>query len=182
MIRPITADDVPRVAEIHVSAWRQAYKGLISDAYLFGAMGMWRSHERFMEQARSDPGACLVCLDPADGLLKGFALHRPARDPADAGCHDLVALYVQPEFQGQGVGTRLVRAVESGLVLAAPDTPLVIWALEQNRPAHGFYRHCGYVPDGRRKFDSSLQIWEVRFSRPCSQPAVGAPLCIGGKP
>jgi len=36
MIRRAKVDDANRIAEIHVFGWRCAYRGIVSDEYLFG--------------------------------------------------------------------------------------------------------------------------------------------------
>jgi len=35
MVRKAVVEDLPRIAEIHISGWRFAYKGILSDIELF---------------------------------------------------------------------------------------------------------------------------------------------------
>lgn len=57
------------------------------------------------------------------------------------------ALFVSPEFQGRGVGRRLVHEARA----RHPD--LTVDVNEQNRAARHFYEACGFVVTGRSALD-----------------------------
>lgn len=67
------------------------------------------------------------------------------------------AMFVRPEFEGQGLGHALMQEAESWLYEQGCQE---IWLLTDARPevrANGFYRHLGWIdagiqPDGQIKF------------------------------
>ncbi len=47
-----------------------------------------------------------------DGLLKGFVIHNTCRDDDARQAHEVQAIYVEPAFVREGVGSALLRAPE----------------------------------------------------------------------
>lgn len=102
-----------------------------------------------MQQALADPAARIEVAE-LDGHLAGFAhVTLGAREPlAPAGEQaELLRLYVQEPFTGQGVGTRLLHAAES---LAVRAGAAVLWLTPwvHNHRAIAFYRARGYADHG----------------------------------
>lgn len=102
--------------------------------------------------------------------LVAFAQFGPAvgatRDAASAA--ELRRLYVDVEFQGLGIGTRLTVAALAHPVLAgAQRVYLDVW--EKNEAAQRLYRRHGFVPVGTRPFavasgaETTPEIIMVRF-------------------
>ncbi|GAA1546345.1 GNAT family N-acetyltransferase [Actinomadura kijaniata] len=146
-MRRAVPDDADAVARVHVTAWREAYRGVFPDAYLDGLDPRERAATWWGEM--SDPArTVLVAVDGA--RVVGFASFGPPRD-ADPGGGDraeLYAIYLEPGRWGGGGGRALMREVLAGL---APGTRgLVLWVLEGNARAIRFYERHGFVPDGAR--------------------------------
>ncbi len=57
-------------------------------------------------------------------------------------------LYLRPQHQGVGLGRRLFREARRGLSAGGLEG-LVVWALEENAAACGFYAALGGVPVAR---------------------------------
>jgi ribosomal-protein-alanine N-acetyltransferase len=94
----------------------------------------------------------LALLGPASLRLKvvagtrlvGFAMGEPHPDQGYAW---IATLGIHPDFQRQGLGARLLAAVEAGLT-----TPLIKLTVRQsNLPAIKLYEKAGYLP---------VQTWE----------------------
>ena len=109
MTRPAHAEDAVRLAEIHVSGWRHAYRGIVPDQELFVTRTVSKSLV-FWERLLAENPASVVVFD--DGVVKGFCIHGPCRDVDAFVDWEIQAIYVQPEFLGQGVGTALLVPVE----------------------------------------------------------------------
>ncbi|ADO56261.1 GNAT family N-acetyltransferase [Paenibacillus polymyxa] len=65
-------------------------------------------------------------------------------------------LFVDPEWHGQGTGSRLIQHAEK-----IKGTHLKVDVNEQNEKAHAFYRHYGFVPTGRSALDGSRRAFPL---------------------
>lgn len=134
-IRPATAQDVCRIAEILVFNNRLNFFPIFQDeAYSFGTMQVLPVAQQFQEDTQRM--ADTVVYD--DGLVRGMAtIHGD----------ELRQLYVEPSFQGRGVGAALLRyAVQERHVTH-------LWALERNEKALRFYQRHGFFPTGEREYE-----------------------------
>src|SRR5947207_2714619 len=80
--------------------------------------------------------------------LVGYACWGPT--PATEGTYDLYWIVVDPAWQGKGVGTLLLRAVEQKLV--AEGCRLIVVETSSRAgyaPTRGFYERRGYAPAAR---------------------------------
>ena len=80
--------------------------------------------------------------------LVGYACWGPT--PGTTGTYDLYWIVVDPAWQGKGVGTLLLRAVEAKLV--AEDCRLIVVETSSRAgyaPTRGFYERRGYAPAAR---------------------------------
>ncbi|MCB0082289.1 MAG: GNAT family N-acetyltransferase, partial [Caldilineaceae bacterium] len=86
-----------------------------------------------------------ILVAEVENVLVGFV----AFDAAE-----LHALYVLPEYQGQGIGHRLLTA--AGAVSA-------LWVLKENHAARRFYAAHGWAPDGTERM--AFGVVEMRYQR-----------------
>ncbi len=123
--------------------------------------------EAAFAQALTDPQARLICAQRA-GHLVGFAhvtlgaTHELAPAGAQA---ELLRLYVQEPFTGQGVGTRLLAQAEQ---VARSGGATVFWLTPwvHNHRALLFYGRRGYQDHGLTHFISEGESHENRvFAR-----------------
>lgn len=160
LVRPAVPADAPAVAEVHVAGWQVGYRGLVDDAHLDALSvadrtGTWS--QRLAE------GAEVLVAD--DGRVRGFATVGPARDDdAAPTAGEVYALYVHPDAWGRGIGGALLSAALDRLA-ADGHEGCVLWALEANARARGFYEHRGWVADGSVKVEDhrGLLLREVRY-------------------
>ena len=91
------------MARVNVASWRQAYPGLIDQAFLdsLDVEGRTETWNRILRQTR---GRVLVVED--DGVVDGFCAVGPSIED-DWG--EVYAIYLDPERWGQGVGARSSR-------------------------------------------------------------------------
>ena len=66
----------------------------------------------------------------------------------DSGAGEVFAIYLLKEAQGLGLGRKLMDATLSRL---DRRSPVMLWVLENNDPAIGFYEHYGFRMDGAQK-------------------------------
>jgi ribosomal protein S18 acetylase RimI-like enzyme len=148
VIFPAGPADAEALARAHVTSWRQAYRGLLPDAYL--ARMSETAHARRFAHLLLKPGPDDVTLAAADrGGNVGYAQGGPSRRRV-AGEAEIATLYLVAGAQGHGLGGRLLR--DTARALAAHGArSLVISVLRDNAAARGFYEHLGGVAEPARQ-------------------------------
>ena len=146
-IREAVPKDAGAIADIHVRAWQEAYRGQLTDDYLDGlkADDRLEQHRRTLEEPRPD-WRTLVAEDA--GTILGFAVTGTSEDAdADERTGELYAIYLEPDRVGTGVGRRLFEhAVED--LRARGFTTATLWVLETNERTRRFYQIAGWRLDG----------------------------------
>lgn len=147
MIRPATAADASRVAEILIFVKRVNYRRIFqNDQVSFGEMQVLPLALEYQRQPEMLRG--LYVYD--DGFVKGLVHIEGTR---------IDQLYVDSFFAGQGIGGRLMRfAVEQH----GCDH---LWVLEKNEDAMRFYRRHGFKLAGERRLEEGTTEWLVRMVR-----------------
>ncbi|HVA59467.1 MAG TPA: GNAT family N-acetyltransferase [Mycobacteriales bacterium] len=170
-LRRCLVDDAPAVERLRVAGWREAYRGIVSDAYL-DAMPVDVERRRRLIAERADRLGETVAVD-ADEEVLGWIAVGPCRDGdrrlAPQG--EVYACYVLPTHRRAGIGRQMLRhGLESLAEQGHPDVTL--WVLEANLPARRFYEGFGFRPDGARQMlDLDTAVPEVRYHRPGSGPS-----------
>jgi len=144
-----------------VDTWRSTYRGIVPDELLDNlnyenrAAGFRRMYEE------GGPAFPFVAVDSERGVI-GLASGGPEREHFPGVAGELYAVYILAEYQGQGIGRQLVRAVFEQLA-EAKLSPAVIWALAEN-PACRFYQKLGGVEISRKTIDlGGKQLLELGF-------------------
>lgn len=144
-IRRARPGDVEMLSTVFDAAWREAYQGLIPGLAL----------QRFIAKrgesawrAMIGRGRGLAAME-FDGRVIAYAAYGRARERSLQAEGEIDELYVAPEYQGLGLGSRLFRAVRNDL----SDHGLArlgVWALADNTRARAFYERLGgrAGPDG----------------------------------
>ncbi len=146
------------MAEINVFCWRTAYRGIISDEYLFNKRSVLGTMEN-MGKRLNTPEFETDIFD--DGIIKGFATHHPAGEKDIPRAYDLMAIYVEPPFKGLGIGSELIRSVEEKAQGKGFGT-MIVWTLEKNDGAIRFYEKHGYARDGGKEH---WDVWGAEIIR-----------------
>ena len=158
-VRPATPDDVPAIAEIHVAAWRAAYRGHMPDAYLDSLSVEQRRAMWAGVLARGGPGQIAV-------VDRGFCFYGPSRD-GEHGAAEIYALYVHPDAWRQGAGRALCQHAERHAA-ALELAKVTLWVLTANEPARRFYERLGYAADGGERTNTRLiatPLHEMRYRK-----------------
>lgn len=142
------------VARVHVRSWQVGYRGILPDAYLDGM----RPEERAARYTFGDPDPgkpdTIVAVD--DGAIRGFVTTGPARDETGGAGH-LMALYVDPDAWGRGIGRILIARGRAELVRRG-HREAVLWVLAANERAQRFYVADGWTIDGP---DEQRELWGI---------------------
>ncbi|HET6468111.1 MAG TPA: GNAT family N-acetyltransferase [Geminicoccaceae bacterium] len=142
LIREGSAADADGVAFLHWQGWRTTYGGIMPEA-LIQARPLERRRREWRERLGADLETLWVAED-ATGRLVGFLRAEPAR-PVPAGepaCDvEITYLYVDPAWQGRGVGRRLLAAF--GRQARAHGRRRVLVIAFKGNPFAGFYAAMG---------------------------------------
>lgn len=150
-IRKAEPHDADAIASVHDRAWRGAYAGIIPHKALNKMVG--RRGTSWWADAIKRKATVLVV--EIGGEVAGYATlgRNRARELKQQG--EIYELYLSPEYQGIGLGTRLFSAAREMLRSHGFDG-LVVWALEENEGALAFYEGAGGkdVAEGVEVFDN----------------------------
>jgi Acetyltransferases len=149
-IRKAEPEDAAAIAEVHLESWMGAYAGIIP----YRALARMIARRGGDWWARAIRRSATVLVVEIGGKIAGYATlgRNRSRELPQQG--EIYELYLRPEYQGIGLGTRLFKAArrmlsEHGL------SGLVVWALEENGGAVSFYTRAGGrdVAEGVEVFD-----------------------------
>lgn len=143
-IRVASAADVSRIAEIFVFNNRINYFPIFGDeSYSFGELQVLTvARELTLERL----GGIFVY---DDGIVRGFV---------ELCGEEIKRLYVDPFFQGRGIGSALIG-------FAAERGCRCLWALEKNEGAIRFYERHGFARTGERKPEEGTAEYLIKLSR-----------------
>lgn len=163
MIRDALPEDALAVARVHVRSWQAAYRGLLPQDYLDALRPEDRmAYYDFANQDAMAP-ATIVAVD--GNTVKGFATTGQAgADTPTTG--ELMALYVEPDAWGLGIGRRLIEEARTRLCRRGFSDAL-LWVLVGNERAVRFYRRDGWTTDDHRRTERvwGVQVDEIRYRR-----------------
>lgn len=149
-IRPAQTVDAIGLAHVHVETWRDAYVGMIPDDYLVGLDEMhaavrWTRRLSHLEEPER------LSVAEVDSDIVGYCHGGPWRSqslpvPVGDRSAEIYSLYVDPSFQGLGLGRALLGHVVSGMIDDGFDQ-LAIMTLAENRNGRRFYDALGGMVD-----------------------------------
>jgi GNAT superfamily N-acetyltransferase len=150
-IRKAEPRDAEAIADVHHDAWQGAYSGIIP--YRALARMINRRGANWWENAIRRAASVLVI--EIGGEIAGYATlgRNRARELPQQG--EIYELYLRPEYQGIGLGSRLFAAARQKLASHGLKG-LVVWALEENVNALDFYAGAGGrdIAEGVEVFDN----------------------------
>jgi GNAT superfamily N-acetyltransferase len=152
-IRDATPSDDRAIAAFQTGCWREAYRGLVPDAYL-DAVGEGDRERRWRERLES--GARRVAIAWAGDQVAGVVSWGSGERGMPA--LELKSLYVGAEHRGSGVAAVLAER-------AIGTSPAHLWVFADNPRAQAFYAKLGFRPDGSRQIDPDTGVPEVRLVR-----------------
>jgi ribosomal protein S18 acetylase RimI-like enzyme len=168
VVREARPADLAAVAAAFLACWRTSYAGFLPRAVIdlydeTGALELWRP-------TLSGPlmrGVVLVAEGAGQGVV---GVIRIGPDPDDPASGHVYSLYVRPDTQGLGVGTKLLAAAgerfrRDGVRVAT------LWVFVANTAALGFYARQGWLPDGGRRVEPEYGEPELHLRRTLSRSA-----------
>jgi putative acetyltransferase len=144
-IFPVYPEDYPRVVEVWEASVRATHDFVAaSDIEIFRPL-----------VGEALPNLTLACVRDDEGQVAGFI------GVTDS---NIDALFVHPDWRGQGVGRRLIRHAVDDLKATSVDVN------EQNGQALGFYLRMGFEVVGRSELDGLGKPYPLLHMRLASAP------------
>lgn len=145
IIRKVRNDDARQYIELINSVWRVAYKKIFPEE-VFSEKETTSSDKikNFANRFYNDnEKICYVaeCKGIVIGVMEG-AIKSTYEHFVEDGFADLVALYIKPEYQGKGVGTKLKNIFEDW-ARKNGATKYIIGVLKENNNARKVYESWG---------------------------------------
>lgn len=159
MIRAAVREDISRIAEILVFGKRVAYRSYFEDD-IGSFCDLQVSY--IIEEYRENPGRLKEVVVYDDGIVKGMMRRKSLAEESDS--LELCELYVEPFFQGEGIGQKLITfLIKEGE--ASHQKDIFLWVIEDNLPARRFYEKNGFIPDGIKRSVEGTKVTELRYRR-----------------
>lgn len=153
LVRPATEADLDAVIEVGHRTWPTTYEPIAGADFVAMGLAKWWSADAIRPLITRGR----VTVAEVDGVVVGVVA---------AGPHDgrlvLWKLYVLPEYQGRGIGARLLERVVEGARGLYPEIRAAY--LDGHLSARGFYAHKGFVEVEREPGSGGLpgNIWMAR--------------------
>jgi GNAT superfamily N-acetyltransferase len=131
-VRPATAEDAARVAEIWYRGWQDGHVGNVPDDLTAA-----RTKESFWERAPQRVEDTTVAI--VDGAVAGFVM--VVEDEVEQ-------VYVSADHRGSGVAATLIKAAEDHVARNGHERAWLA-VVPGNARARRFYERSGWVDEGR---------------------------------
>ena len=143
MIVPVTDENVREAAGVYARGWRASHEAFCTPEFLAKHTDIYQLEYLKKEIQNGKSFFLLLAPGPAGVVsVQGPLLEH---------------LYVLPQMQGRGFGTRLLR-------FALAQGAHVLWVLDNNRRAIGWYESWGFAFTGRAK-QLSPALQELEMAR-----------------
>lgn len=167
IVRRARHTDADAIARVHVDSWRSTYYGVLPRTYL-SRMSHAAQRDQWAKRIAGSGRAEITLVAERGGEVVAFAVLAPCRDKDMARFSgEVTMLYVHPTEAGTGLGTALME--RSAEILETNEFRwLVVWVVEDNTAARGFYRHIGLRNDGTSRVDrfDGHGVRVVRYAQP----------------
>ena len=165
IIRKVKYEDIEQIVDINIEAWKKAYKGIIDDDILENLnrnekIKKWKKHYNIGN----------VIVAERNGKILGYCRYEDNAqyDNKDIDS-EIIALYIDYNNRGNGIGRKLVEYVINDLK-NKNKTKMIIWCLEKNNNARIFYEKMGgklfdeenYFEKDGRKYKEVGYIYNIK--------------------
>jgi ribosomal protein S18 acetylase RimI-like enzyme len=175
-IRSASTADAAEISSVQRDSWLAAYEGIIAHE-IIDRVTAPDDGARVRQVFRTRPWQRMIVAVAEGPGIVGYASFGPELDvfapwphPVSAAggqgrVGELYALYVHPAWWSTGTGRALMDHVLAK-VASAGYPCVMLWVLERNARARGFYERAGFRPDGASHVLAGLGgVIEIRYRR-----------------
>lgn len=139
IIRNINENDIEAIVDIQISAWKNAYEGIIDQKFL----DSMNREERIQKRKLTYKDSPFIVAEINNEIV-GFCRYYYeviSKDGDDYDC-EIMALYVKPELKGNGIGKTLINHVKNDMKKHG-KYKMILWCLRDNYASRKFYEKVG---------------------------------------
>ena len=150
-------EDAKEIAKLVVSAWQDAYKGLLDAEYLKN-LDVEKSTKRWEEEIEAKRN---ILIYKENGQILGVIKY--GEDELLKCNGEIYVLYTNPEERRKGIGTKLLNNAKQEL-LKSGFKELTVWCLDGNRIGEIFYTKSGGDKTTKRVYNvNGIDVKENKF-------------------
>lgn len=160
-IRIANINDAQGIAKVHIDSWRITYKGIIPQSFLDSLN--YEQRTKLWENNISDKTNTIFVAENENKII-GFVTGGTRNTNKEPGASDLTSIYILEEWQGYGVGKKLLKKIMTSF-LEQDYQKIYVDVLAANKTRH-FYKYYGaeYVKTVQleiagKKLDEEIYVW-----------------------
>lgn len=146
-------DDVPEVQKVLSETWRATYSSFLSENTINKVTSVWHRPDRLAAEIQN-PRVFFGVAKAEDGVIVAMATAAQLSDDTVV----LSRLYVLPQHQRQGIGSRLLQA---GIAAFPTARTIRLEVEENNHSAYTFYHQHGFRGTERKEERVEDDVIEV---------------------
>lgn len=157
-----TQKEAADIAQIHFTSWQVTYADLLPKDYVSQDNSL--AQKRQMWPSIIDhPSVDVWLAQNTQGLSVGFI----AICVTSHG-YEITTLYVLPDYQSMGVGSRLMQTALDYIHLTNRHAQVYLWVLDTNISAIRFYQACGFIETDEtiEEIHGAAQIIDIKMVKP----------------
>lgn len=162
-IRRATISDAEGIARVHVDSWRTTYKNIIPDSFL--AKLSYEQRTELWKRNISQQDNYVFVAESPTGKIVGFADCGKRKENLIPNSGDLTSIYLLEEYQGQGIGKKLMKQLFLQFQKLGYDK-VFVEVLEDNKTRY-FYEAFGAelfksetIKIGGKELELLIYRWE----------------------
>jgi len=162
IIRRATIEDLKGIAKVHVDTWRTAYKDIIPDAFL--ASLSYEDRETLWAINLNKEDNVVFVAENDVGEIVGFASTSRRENNEDVESIDLTSIYLLEEYQGNGIGKKLIKSLFEYYKTKGYKR-VYVDVLAENKTRH-FYEYYGaefvkelHIKIGDKELVEYVYVW-----------------------
>jgi ribosomal protein S18 acetylase RimI-like enzyme len=168
-IRKAVSTDAPQIGKIYTDSWKMTYKGIVPNSFL-DDLNPSVSAKKFASDIVGSPKKRFVYVVDMGKTVVGFAMGGPQKENPDKATGQIHDIYLVSDYQGQGVGRKLLSACAEELSIQGFQK-MILYVLEDN-PYQRFYEsaggvlepHDGQTEIGGQNFKLLKYAWDLKKS------------------
>ncbi len=139
VIREASVKDAEEIAKVSVSSWKTSYQGILPNEFLT-TLDYHSKIYKWNHVIRENQGKVLVA-EEGNGSVIGFIHGGSERTNHYFYQGEIYAIYLYKDYQGSGIGRKLVREL-AGKLKETGMGSLLVWVLSENN-SRAFYEKLG---------------------------------------